>query len=238
VGDDFSPQATPGRLVIGRHPGLANFGEVFWVSLQQWRGVPAHFNFSTPFDEAAFSGAGYLIRLTAAVIMIVTVWTFFSLHAPRSVKWAIRVGMVLLVVSQLFGLLTVLNGLTKVRDPQTGAFLPAALESAAIFGAAGAMKVPHALALHAMQVLPLLAWLLRFAPWREEQRTRLVIAGSLGYSGLVGASAFQTFSGLAPLDLRLPVALVGGVSLVLLGTVYALALVGLWQSRTHAAARA
>lgn len=33
---------------------LANTGEVFCVALQQWRGVPSHFNNSTPFDAAVF----------------------------------------------------------------------------------------------------------------------------------------------------------------------------------------
>lgn len=81
--------------------GVANFGEVFWVSMQQWRGVPSHFNLATPFDAAAFTAAGGLIFFTATVITIVTLWTFLSLQAPRSFAWAIRAGMVLLIFSQL-----------------------------------------------------------------------------------------------------------------------------------------
>jgi hypothetical protein len=224
----------PKRQVVGwllaGALGLANFGEVVWVAMQQWRGVPSHFNFSTPFDAAAFVAASYLIRATAAVIAIVTLWTFFSLQAPRSLKWAIRAGMVLLLVSQLFGLMIVFNGLSKVRDPQTGAFISDGLKSAAIFGAAGTMKMPHALTLHAIQLLPALAFVLLFTNRDESWRTRAVLAATAGYVGLVAISAWQTFSGLAMFDLSLPAGLMLGMSATLVGAAYALALIALQQT--------
>ena len=58
----FLPKrALSGWLLAGTF-GLANSGEVIWVSMQQWRGVPSHFNFETAFDAAAFNvGGGGLI---------------------------------------------------------------------------------------------------------------------------------------------------------------------------------
>lgn len=52
--------------------GLANSGEVVWVSLQQWRGVASHFNNSSAFDSLAFGAAGVLILITGIVILAVT----------------------------------------------------------------------------------------------------------------------------------------------------------------------
>ena len=114
--------------------------------------------------------------------MVVTLLTFFALQAPPSLTWAIRVGMVLLVAGQLFG-------------------IPMIRLGSHTFGAAGAIKVPHALALHGAQVLPVLAWLLLFTNRSETQRTRTVILGAVGYSVLVAISAIQAFGGRAPLDL-------------------------------------
>ena len=61
--------------------------------------------------------------------------------------------MVLLVVAQIFRILLLLNGLSNIIDSQTGEFIGEGSRSATIFGEAGDMKVPHALTLHAAQVL-------------------------------------------------------------------------------------
>ena len=150
-----------GWLLLGAL-GVVNFLEVFWVSMQQWRDVSSHFNFSTPFDEALFLANGVMIGFTVTVITIVAIWSFFSLRAPPSLTWAIRASMVLLVVAQIFRILLLLNGLSNIIDSQTGEFIGEGSRSATIFGEAGDMKVPHALTLHAAQVLPLLVWLLLF----------------------------------------------------------------------------
>jgi hypothetical protein len=179
----------------------ANFYEVLWVSVQQWRGVPSHFNLATPFDSAAFFLAGRSIAVTASVILLVTFWSFVSLRGSSSFKWAVRLGLVLLLSSQVIGALMVQNGMAKVVDPQTGRFLPEAVASAAVFGAAGSMKMPHALTLHAVQLLPLLSLLLGVGRWRESRRVAAVLVAFLAYAGLVAVSLRQTFHGLAPLDL-------------------------------------
>ena len=57
--------------------------------------------------------------------MVVTLLAFFSLQANRSLAWAIRIGMVILLAAQVFGLLIIANG-------------------SSTFGPAGAMKYPCA----------------------------------------------------------------------------------------------
>jgi len=146
---------------------------------------------------------------------------------PRCLRnWAIRAGMVLLFVSQILGVMILLNFF--VFDPQTGEFM--LVKSAAIFGAAGSMKMPHALTLHAIQVLPVPAFLLLFTNWSESRRLTAVILAAAGYAGLVVVGAFQTFSGLALFDMSLLARLGFGISSVSLIVAYAAALVGLWQT--------
>lgn len=199
--------------------GLANSGEVFWVSLQQWRGVASHFNNSTAFDSTAFAAAGVLILIAAVVLLAVTLLSFVALRAPASFAWAIRAGLLVLIAGQIFGLMMIQN------DGNT-------------FGAAGAGKVPHALAIHAPQALPLLAWLLSMAPWSERWRTATVIAGAAGYALVLAVSAFQAYSGRAPLDLEPGAALVLSLGGLLVAGAFARALLGLGQGGAQAAATA
>ena len=214
--------------------GISFLLEVFLIDMQQWRGVPSHFNYGTPFDAAVFNIMGTMIVVVEIVIVAVALWTFFSLKAPLSLTWAIRLGMVLLVVGQIFGNLIIANGIPKILDFQTGEFISEGVNSAYIFGAAGSMKLPHALTLHAIQVLPVLAFLLLFTNWSESRRLTAVIVAAAGYAGLVVVSAFQTFSGLALFDMSLLAGLGFGISAVSLIVAYVVALVGLRQTLTQA----
>ena len=163
------------------------------------------------------------------MIIAVTLWTFVSLDAPPSIAVAIRAGLILLVAAQVLGGLIIQNGLAKVLDPQTGEFLSEGLESASLFGQAGMMKVPHGLALHAIQALPVLAILLLFTGWGENRRTRVVLVATAGYVGLLAVGTLQTFTSRAPLDLAWLTALMLAVSVLLTAVPYAAVMAALWR---------
>lgn len=191
--------------------GVANTYEVVWVSIQQWRGVPSHFNDATDFDAALFAAAGAMILVAAIVIVTVTLLAFFTLKAPPSLAWAIRLGLLVLIAGQAFGQRIIQEGDST-------------------FGAAGALKVPHALSVHGPQVLPLLAWLLLFTPWSERRRTGFVFLAAAGYALLIGVSAVQTFSGRAPLDLGPATAVLLGVGGIAVAGAYLAGLAALRRS--------
>jgi hypothetical protein len=88
---------------------------------------------------------------------------------------------------------------------------------------AGVMKVPHAVAMHAIQVLPVLAWLVGFADLPERRRLGLVWAAAAGNTALVAASVARTAAGRAPFDLGAAAAL-SLADAALFGTAYAAAL--------------
>lgn len=220
-----------GWLLMGTL-GIASLVEVFLITMQKWRGVPSHFNRETPFDDAVFASMGIMIMFVGLVIMVLTLWSFFSVKTSPSMGWAIRVGLVLLVFGQVFGVLIIVN------DPQATLIIAKNYETASIFGAAGQLKVPHAVTLHALQVLPALAWLLLFTNWPESRRTKTVIIAAAGYVGLALVSALQTFSGLTPTDLNLPTALLLGISVIGIGSAYIAALSGLRQTLPLAGSKA
>jgi hypothetical protein len=177
--------------------GTASVAEVFLISLQKWRGVESHFNENTAFDETVFTLMGQVIALVALVTVVMTVRSFFRQDAPPSLAWAIRTGLVLMIVGQAVGVQMV-----------------AARSNT--YGAAGALKVPHAVTLHAVQVLPALALLLVLVDVSERRRVRIVALAALGYLALITASMLQTYAGRGPLDPSLTSSIAVLVGLALL----------------------
>ena len=142
---DMAHELLATERVCGAGPSrdlaVASVGEVFLISMQRWRGVESHFNEDTNFDAMVFALMGILVGLVALVIVAVTVLAFVRLDAPASLAFAVRVGLVLMLVSQVVGFQMIVEGGNT-------------------FGDRGALKVPHAFTLHAVQVLAGLALLL------------------------------------------------------------------------------
>lgn len=165
----------------------ANTIEVLWVTLQRARGVPSHFNDDTAFDNALFLLNGGVIFVTMTVIVLLTVRAFFFTDAAPSMRLALRGGLLLLNAAMAGGVAMIVYGTVFDAESMT-------------FGAAGIMKVPHAVGIHAIQVLPGLAWLLSFSSSSEDRRLRIVALATAGYAGLVLVSALQTYTGRTPWD--------------------------------------
>ncbi len=201
------PRKAVGWTVLGVF-ALASLGEVFLIAMQTWRGVASHFNEDTAFDGMVFSLMGALVALIALITVFVTIRSFFSMDAPASLAWAIRTGLVLMLTSQAVGVQMIVQGGNT-------------------FGAAGAVKIPHAVTLHAVQVLPALALVLLLSSYSEVRRLRIVGLGALGYTGLVASTMVQTFSGRGPLDLSLVASALAVLGLGLLGASALVALRGL-----------
>lgn len=177
------PRRTAGWIILGLF-AFASVGEVFLISMQKWRGVASHFNDATTFDSAVFGWMGQLVALVALLTVVITVWSFLRTDAPPTLAWAIRAGLVLMLVSQAVGVQMIVEGGNT-------------------FGAAGALKVPHAFTLHAIQVLPALALVLSLSALTESRRLRILAVGAAGYAVLIASTAVQTYQGGAPLDLGL-----------------------------------
>ena len=206
-----------GWLLLGSF-GFASFGETALISLQAWRGTASHFNSATAFDEAIFAAMGMLIVVVVADIVIITLWSLKSLDAPASFALAIKAGLLLMVVGQGLGGLLIREGL---RQEEIGP-----ITSPLVFGQDGILNLSHAAALHALQLLPVLAWLLSFSGRTETQRTRIVGVAACGYAGLVLLSGLQALGGRAPFDLSALGAVVLLLSVTAILAAAAIALVG------------
>jgi hypothetical protein len=208
-----------GWLLLGSF-GFASFGETALISLQAWRGTASHFNSATAFDEVVFAAMGMLNVVVVADIVIITLWSLKSLDAAASFALAIKAGLVLMVVGQGLGGLLIREG---TRQEELGP-----VTSPLVFGQDGILNLSHAAALHALQLLPVLAWLLSFSERSESERTKIVGVAACGYAGLVLLTALQALGGRAPFDLSGvgAVALLASATAILGASV--VALVGVW----------
>ena len=146
--------------------------ETALVTLQAWRGVPSHFNLETPFDAfvaRTLAAGGFVL---VAITLALTVAAFrANPSVPISLRIAIRTGFVTLAASLVVGALMIARGMMLVfaDDPQ-GAY-----------SKGGALKPTHGVTMHAILVLPLLAWLLSFVNWSERRRLAVVVTAAAAY---------------------------------------------------------
>ena len=214
--------------VLGRLPRstvwdwLAAVAIVFFVpetaliDLQQWRGVASHFNYTTAFDAAVFSAMGICIGVVAAGIAIMLLRSFGRVAGPPSTGLAVRAGMIFLFLGQALGGLILANQFAS-NGP---------LANASIVGLAGELKVPHALALHGLQVLAILAVILERA--RASAAAMVAVAScAAGYGLVLAAAALQTYSGLGPLALTPLSLLVAAAGAALVAVPYLRGLIAL-----------
>ena len=159
--------------------------EVALITLQQWRGKASHFNHDSTFDSIVEYLMTALIVVATLVLCQITWRTFSFLDGKEDLQLAIRGGMTFLMLSCLIGFWVLFNGqyqLSSGRDPST-------------FGEAGVTKFPHGVAIHAIQLFPILCWIFQILGVSLTQRVRLIrfSVGALG--GLLTFSLVQTLLG-------------------------------------------
>jgi hypothetical protein len=145
--------------------------EVAGITLQAWRDVPSHFDTETPFDSTvafslAFGGAVLVVVLGTFAV------TAFRgrVNGPPSMRLALRAGFAFLVAGLLAGVAMIVRGTTLVNSGHR-------TEG---YDTAGFLKLFHGVTLHAVLVLPLVAWWLERRGVGDETRRTRIVAGVTG----------------------------------------------------------
>jgi hypothetical protein len=208
------------RLLAGLSVVLvaAFTGELVLIVLQVVRGTTSHFNESTPFDKAVFDTMGGLVTLLFAGTVVVAVLALRRRGLDAGVAAGIRWGLLVSLVGMAEAGLMIANrgwsstGGHTVGAPDGGPGLPLTDWSLDH----GDLRIAHFAGLHALQLLPLIAWALAtFTPLAAPVRARLLRVLAVGYGLGVVLLAWQAERGQALLRPdALTLAAVGALVLV------------------------
>jgi hypothetical protein len=132
--------------------------EIAYIALQAGRGQLSHYNMSTPTYATLYS----LMALAATVVTLYTAYIgvlFFTTDfppLPSYYVWAIRCGLVLFVIFSFEGFVMGSRLSHTIGGPDGGAGIPVLNWSTKF----GDPRVAHFIGMHALQILPLLAFYL------------------------------------------------------------------------------
>ncbi len=199
----YLPEWPRVRTITGWITAITMILEMAIIGTQAARGTISHYNTRTPLDGALFAIMGFAILIAWGASVAITFALFRERSLNSAMGWALRLGMLITVFGSATGGLMVtptkaqlaearithrrpVSGAHTVGAPDGGPGIPGtgwSLEH-------GDIRVPHFLGLHAMQVLPFLAWILK------PKRPGLVIAMSAVYAALFVALLAQALAGI------------------------------------------
>lgn len=201
--------------------------EVALITVQAWRGVPSHFNFSTGIDTAVFAAMGVSISFLSAALLAATVLVFLSPPADPALRLAVRAGLLVVLVGLSVGGWMI--GLGNAYYEKTE-HVPDPLRS----GDAGVPTFVHAMAFHGIQLFIVTAILVGLAGLEARAAQRIVRLVVAGYSLLVLWAGLQAVVGVAPFDLAGPATALLGLALGLFAAAAVLLVRG-WRSADRSA---
>ena len=213
--------------------------EIVIIDMQAWRGTTSHFNVGTFLDGVLFTIMGLAIVLQTFSMIAVAVALWRQRFADRSMGWALQFGITIMIVGAMTGgLMTrptsaqlqaaragqrmTVSGAHTVGGPDGGPGLPGTGWSTEH----GDVRVAHFLGLHALQILPLVAFALTRRRWTETNRVRLVATLSASYAALFGLLLWQALRGQ-------PVTAPDGVTLAAMATWAILTAGAVWLSASR-----
>ena len=151
------PPTRRGRAVVRGATVSAMAAEMALIGLQAARGTTSHYNVATVFDAAVFSSMGLMIMVnTVAAVCLLLLFCPALPALPRAYACGIRLGLLVFVVGSLEAMVMILRQAHTVGLPDGGPGLPLVNWSTR----GGDLRIAHLLGLHALQVFPLVGYLL------------------------------------------------------------------------------
>lgn len=154
--------------------------EVAGITLQAWRKVPSHLDMETAFDSVVSLSLAVGGGILVALLTTFAVASFRNRPGgPTGMPLAVRTGFAVLLVALASGAAMIARGvfLTRTGHQQVA------------YDSTAALKPLHGVSLHAVLVLPALAWLMSRTAWSERLKLRVMYAAVGCYAAAVLASA-------------------------------------------------
>jgi hypothetical protein len=201
-----------GRLasIVAWVTALGLMIEIALVTFQAARGTRSHFNVSTPLNAAIWSIMGTIIVGIYAAALLTAILLMRRRLPDPALTWAVRLGVLISLVGMGIAYLMTSPTAAQQSAAKAGHGLPIA--GAHSVGVAdggpglpilgwstvgGDLRAPHFVGLHALQLLPLAAWLLARYGTRLATSARVALVWIVGvaYLSLVGILTWQARRG-------------------------------------------
>ncbi|MFB7122348.1 hypothetical protein [Kitasatospora sp. NPDC056273] len=186
--------------VVSRVTAVSLVVEMALIAAAAAAGTTSHFNFATPTATAVWMTMAAFIVATWAMALVVVVLLLRQRVRPPVFAWGLRLGMAVSALGMAVAFLMTLPTSPQRAAARRGHGLP--VVGAHTVGLAdggpgmpvtdwstlgGDLRIPHFLGLHALQVLPLLGFLLATRPRGLSEHHRVALMGIAGaaYLGLV-----------------------------------------------------
>ncbi|WP_187432580.1 hypothetical protein [Agromyces mariniharenae] len=177
---------------------VALVAEIALVELQVFRGTASHYNESSDLDAAVWYAMGGIVSLVLIATIAAGVLALRQRGLDPGLAAGLRWGIGICVLGMLAAVTMIFNkewndsGGHTVGAADGGAGMPItgwSLEH-------GDLRVGHFIGLHALQVLPLLAWaLLRWTRLDATTRARLLNVAGASYTAVVLLVTWQALRG-------------------------------------------
>ena len=182
------------KKIISWGISISMLTEIACITAQAARGTTSHYNVNTPLDAAIFSIMGVMIASNTVFVLVLLIFFFIRRHdLPRPYLWGIRSGLVIFLAASAIGGVMIAHGSHSVGVKDGGPGLPIVNWSTK----GGDLRAAHFLGLHALQVLPIVGFLIsKHRSWTASKQTAYVLALSGAYALLIGFLYFQAIHGL------------------------------------------
>jgi hypothetical protein len=196
------------RRIVGWMTAVVLVAEVAIIDTQAWRGTTSHFNVGTRLDLVLFAimGVAIAVQTLSSVAVAVALWR--QRFDDRALGSALRFGLVITIVGASTGWFMTrptaaqqdearitgrmaIAGAHTVGAPDGGPGLPGTGWSVEH----GDVRIPHFVGLHAMQILPLLAFVLHRFRSDETARVRVMFVATASYAALFAILLWQALRG-------------------------------------------
>lgn len=174
--------------------GVSMLTEIGIVIYQASRATRSHFNFETDFDSLLFGMMGLLIGInTIVVILAFILYLFKKPNLDKGYLIAVKLGLAIFLLASWIGGQMISNEAHAVGVPDGGEGLPFVNWSTL----GGDLRVGHFLGLHALQLIPLFAFVLyKKTSLSANVRMGLTVLFGLAYASLVSYLYVQASNGI------------------------------------------
>ncbi|WP_406111084.1 hypothetical protein OG698_15490 [Streptomyces sp. NBC_01003] len=153
--------------------------EVGGITLQAWRRVPSHLNMESGFNTAVSMSLAVGGGILVVLLSVFAVASFRRRPSgPTGMPLALWSGFAILLVALASGAVMIARGviLTKTGHQE------------AAYHSTAPLKPLHGVSLHAVLVLPALAWLMSRTAWSERTRNGVMRGAVACYAAAVAAA--------------------------------------------------